>query len=73
VWSDKRHVCGPLKPRLVLAARADHIAGGQMRHGSCAGGRIRSRANVEWTKSRLNAGWAGKVKQAQEVADPETL
>jgi ATP-dependent DNA ligase len=33
-WSGKRHTARMLKPRLVLEASADHIAGGRMRHGS---------------------------------------
>jgi len=33
-WSGKKHVYVPLKPRLVLEASADHVAGGRMRHGS---------------------------------------
>jgi ATP-dependent DNA ligase len=33
-WSGKKHVMMPLKPRLVLEASADHVAGGRMRHGS---------------------------------------
>jgi ATP-dependent DNA ligase len=33
-WSDKRRTAIMLKPKLVLEASADHIAGGRMRHGS---------------------------------------
>jgi ATP-dependent DNA ligase len=33
-WSGKRHTAVMLKPRLVLEASADHVAGGRMRHGS---------------------------------------
>jgi ATP-dependent DNA ligase len=33
-WSGKRHKAIMLKPKLVLEASADHVAGGRMRHGS---------------------------------------
>ncbi len=33
-WSGKKHTAVMLKPRLVLEASADHVAGGRMRHGS---------------------------------------
>jgi ATP-dependent DNA ligase len=33
-WTGKRHTAVMLKPRLVLEASADHIAGGRMWHGS---------------------------------------
>lgn len=33
-WSGKRHTAVMLKPKLVLEASADHVAGGRMRHGS---------------------------------------
>ncbi len=33
-WSGKKHTAVMLKPKLVLEASADHVAGGRMRHGS---------------------------------------
>jgi ATP-dependent DNA ligase len=33
-WTGKRHTAVMLKPKLVLEASADHVAGGRMRHGS---------------------------------------
>jgi ATP-dependent DNA ligase len=33
-WTGKKHTAIMLKPKLVLEASADHVAGGRMRHGS---------------------------------------
>jgi ATP-dependent DNA ligase len=33
-WTGKKHTAVMLKPKLVLEASADHVAGGRMRHGS---------------------------------------